>query len=1597
VENKDAAENSIEVKVDDRDPSIDSTRTPAANAFGWNRGPVAVAFTCDDIETGIKEVGGCVGDTTLSAEGEGQSVTGTATDNAGNKQSKTVVGINIDLTDPLLSGTATEAPNAAGWYKGDVTVRWSASDPLSGIDAATHPDDSVITGEGANLGAGPVGISDKAGNTTSASVSGIKIDRTAPVITGAPTTSPNANGWYRHAVTVAFDATDNLSGVATPPSDKVLDGDGANQSLTSDPVLDEAGNQADGKTVGGINVDSHAPVSTSTLHCTSQNSWCKGSTATLELSAQDQFALSGVDSIHYSVDGGEYVKIDGASTNVDVPLSGSGKAVVDYYAVDEAGNVEGGNSVSIRWDNLAPVVTHTVNPATNADGWNQLDTTVHFDATDEQGGSGITFISPDVLVSDETDGRLVEGQADDIAGNRGTDSVTVKLDKTPPTIRADRTPANADGWNNGPVTVHFSCADALSHVKQCTDDVTLTAQGANQSASGTATDTAGNSASATVSHIDIDRTKPELTGTATTDANANGWYNDDVTIHWTATDDLSGVEVSAIPADSTIIGQGDDLGASATVSDRAGNVGTGSVHGVRIDLVAPTTTLDKPAPLASGWYAGGFSITLAATDNLSGVDATYYSVDNGPAHAVSGAFDYDTPGMHTLRYWSVDQAANVEDKVSVELKLDNVPPTISAGRTPAANQYGWNNGPVTAHFACGDAQTGIAQCEADHDFTHEGAAQSKTGTAVDNAGTTATATVSDVNIDLTDPTLSGAATTAPNANGWYQGDVTIHWTADDALSGIEHAPANDALTGEGDSLGASASVSDRAGNSTTASVNAIKIDRHDPSTTLHVPALPTSGWYQDKVPVTLTATDNLSQVDKTYYTVDDRLTPVLYDSTFDFGRRGTHTLTYWSVDNAGNVEAKATTEIRIDNQPPAITGNRAPSANTWGWNKGDVIVHFECSDGDSGVAGCDPDTTLANEGANQSVTGTASDVAGNHSSTVVDGINIDKAVPTLAGVPTEPANAAGWWNHDVTLHWNAADGLSGIDPNTVPANSTVTGEGASLGAGPVSVSDKAGNATSASVSGLKIDRTSPTISASKPAPNAAGWYSAPLAVTYACADNLSGVASCPAKQELTGDGAGQSVTSDQALDLAGNPAPGVTTAGINIDSKAPQSTATESCGVSNGYCQSSATVRVEASDQDGLSGVKELHYTVNNGPEQTVAGSSATINVSLNGTGAANVSYWAVDNAGNAEPKNGVSLKYDNIAPTVTHVFTPAANAGGWDKGNTLVHFDAVDDLGGSGVNPGTVTPDTTVSSETGGQVLTGQALDMAGNKGTDSATVKLDKTAPTITGATTTPPNANGWYSGPVTVHFTCSDALSGIALCPAETTLTANGAGQQVSGTAVDKADNSKDTFVSGINIDATKPAIGFTGVTDGGIYTIGAVPAAGCTATDSGSGLSAPCSVTSTGGTANGVGTYTASATATDKAGNRMSSSISYRVIYRWDGFLQPINDTAHQVGVSTSIFKGGSTVPTKLQLRKADGSILQANTPPKWLVPAKGNSTAAAVDESVYGDAATSGTTYAWDGQQYQYNWSTKGLASGFYWRIGVVLDDGQTYDVNIGLR
>lgn len=168
------------------------------------------------------------------------------------------------------------------------------------------------------------------------------------------------------------------------------------------------------------------------------------------------------------------------------------------------------------------------------------------------------------------------------------------------------------------------------------------------------------------------------------------------------------------------------------------------------------------------------------------------------------------------------------------------------------------------------------------------------------------------------------------------------------------------------------------------------------------------------------------------------------------------------------------------------------------------------------------------------------------------------------------------------------------------------------------------------------------------------------------------------------------------------------------------------------------------------------------------------------------------------------------------------------------------------------------------------------------------------------------------------------------------------------------------------------------------------------------SGSCSVTYT---VNTIGTTNITASYggdTDHSSSATASPFPLTVIYGFAGFLQPINDTGHVTCGSTcpvSIFKAGSTIPVKFQLTDANGHIVQASTLPLWITPQQLGPMSASIDELAYTDQPTSGSTYRWDStsQQYIYNWGTPKNGAGYYWKIGVKLDDGTTYMVIVGLR
>lgn len=224
---------------------------------------------------------------------------------------------------------------------------------------------------------------------------------------------------------------------------------------------------------------------------------------------------------------------DGAVTNEDPVTDGDGDGVSD--ANDQCPNTPAGQPVNATGcsDATPPTTAGTQSPTPNSHGWNNTDVSVTLSAQDEPHGSGVKEIV--YLLTEATSGGVTltgatvagasasvtasaEGTttvtffARDNAGNEEAPStLTIRIDKTAPAVTGSLSPGtNAAGWNNSDVTLSFTCTDALSGIDTCTPPQVVTAEGADQSRTGTAVDQAGNSAGVTVGGINIDKTPPTL-------------------------------------------------------------------------------------------------------------------------------------------------------------------------------------------------------------------------------------------------------------------------------------------------------------------------------------------------------------------------------------------------------------------------------------------------------------------------------------------------------------------------------------------------------------------------------------------------------------------------------------------------------------------------------------------------------------------------------------------------------------------------------------------------------------------------------------------------------------------------------------------------------------------------------------------------------------------------------------------------------------------------------------------------------------------------------------------------------------------------------
>lgn len=131
-----------------------------------------------------------------------------------------------------------------------------------------------------------------------------------------------------------------------------------------------------------------------------------------------------------------------------------------------------------------------------------------------------------------------------------------------------------------------------------------------------------------------------------------------------------------------------------------------SVHTktLRVDTTDPSTTDNAP----SGWQTSTpVYVTLNATDETSGVYATYYTKD-GSAPTIassqySSAISFTSQGNRTLKYFTKDNATNTESIVTTYILIDTVKPT---SEVTALSQY--SSSPFTVSWTSSDASSDIA-------------------------------------------------------------------------------------------------------------------------------------------------------------------------------------------------------------------------------------------------------------------------------------------------------------------------------------------------------------------------------------------------------------------------------------------------------------------------------------------------------------------------------------------------------------------------------------------------------------------------------------------------------------------------------------------------------------------------------------------------------------------------------------------------------------------------------------------------------------------------------------------------------------------------
>ena len=611
----------------------------------------------------------------------------TVTDGAGNVASTSVVAVVEDTTAPEIVAPEALVISADGACAGEVptltlTLTDNCSEALALGVAQDPPAGAALTlGLAATVAAT---VTDAAGNSATASTVVTLVDTTAPEVLEAPAAQELAADAACEATLVALTAvaTDNCTAADAllitqdpPVGASIVPADGAATVTLS--IADAAGNAASAE--GSVSVVDTTPpsvVGVIEAPVIAADAGCSAAMPALSVEVSDNCTAA-----------------EGLVVTQDPPADaalGLGAAQVTITVADATGNTATAETTATVADESPPVVTGAVAPAPiDADG----SCEGQMPALTVEVTDNCTPVAELVVAHEPAAGAVlaigdtaVVVTASDGAGNQATaDGTASVVDTSPPVFAGplDAAVVEADASCAGDMpaleaTVTDNCTPAEDLVVGQSPPASSALMLGEAAVVVTATDAAGNSATAETTATLVDTTAPTVVeapaaAVVIADASCAGLVPALAPVLADNCAEATALELGQEPAAGAALALGPAVVVTITATDPAGNTLQLSGSAALVDETPPVAIAPEPVLVSADEECSGVvgEQTAQATDNCTAAEDLVHSQQPPPDTALS------LGSPETLQLQVQDAAGNaalVDAKVSL---VDVTPPAVT--------------------------------------------------------------------------------------------------------------------------------------------------------------------------------------------------------------------------------------------------------------------------------------------------------------------------------------------------------------------------------------------------------------------------------------------------------------------------------------------------------------------------------------------------------------------------------------------------------------------------------------------------------------------------------------------------------------------------------------------------------------------------------------------------------------------------------------------------------------------------------------------------------------------------------------------------------